>query len=363
VGRGSHRWISWLEERYGKAGPIVDLFIKKSVPIHKHSLWYYLGGMTLFFFGIQVVTGCLLLLYYRPSAEEAFESVRYIMTEVPYGWLIRSLHAWSANLMIAFLMIHMFSTFFLKAYRKPRELTWVSGALLLFLALGFGFTGYLLPWNELAYFATKVGTEIAGAVPVIGRFLVRFLRGGEEVTGATLTRLFGFHVTVLPALMVLVLGFHLAVVQLQGMSIPPSVERDPRSVREMPFFPNFLLRDMVGWLTAFGLLVALAAIRPWELGTKADPLVPAPPGIRPEWYFLFMFQALKLVPARILFWEGEAVAVSVFGLAALLWLLVPFLDRRSSEGQPSPIFTAVGILVVAFMLSMTVLSLFWPATE
>ncbi|NOZ56433.1 MAG: cytochrome B, partial [Calditrichaeota bacterium] len=238
----------WLNERYKKAQPILDLLVNKTVPLHKHSLWYYFGGLTLFFFVIQVVTGILLLLYYQPSAGTAYESVRYIMTEVPFGWLIRSIHSWSANLFIGSLFIHMFSVFFLKAYRRPRELTWVTGGLMLFIALGFGFTGYLLPWNELAFFATKVGTDIAAVVPVVGSFVLRFLRGGEEVTGGTLTRLFGFHVAVLPALAFLVLGLHLALIQIQGMSVPLSVEKQGGVRKQIPFFPNFLLRDLVGWL-------------------------------------------------------------------------------------------------------------------
>src|SRR5437762_9966149 len=151
---------------------IPSLFLKlrdKTVPIHRHTIWYYFGGMTLFLFSVQVGTGILLLLYYRPSAETAFESVQFIVTEVQFGWLIRSVHSWSANLMIATLFIHMFSVYFMSAYRKPRELTWLSGVLLLLLAVGFGFSGYLLPWNKLAFFATKLGTEIAGVIPLVGR--------------------------------------------------------------------------------------------------------------------------------------------------------------------------------------------------
>src|SRR5208282_326320 len=159
-----------------------------TVPTHRLSYWYFLGGITLFLFVIQVLTGILLLLYYRPGANEAFESVQYIMTRVRFGWLVRSIHSWSANLMIFTAFAHMFSVLFLKAYRKPRELTWITGVFLLFLVMGFGFSGYLLPWNTLAFFATKVGTEITGQVPVIGTPLMIFLRGGEEVTGATLTR-------------------------------------------------------------------------------------------------------------------------------------------------------------------------------
>src|SRR5262249_33397118 len=195
---------AWLDDRLGLEA-LRSFAAKKTVPIHRHSIWYYFGCMTLFLFGIQVATGILLLLYYRPSAETAFESVQFIMTDVRFGWLVRSLHSWSANLMIAMLLVHMFSVYFLKAYSAPREITWLSGVILLFLSLAFGFSGYLLPWNTLAFFATKVGTEVAGVVPVVGHFLVRFLRGGDDVTGATLTRFYGFHVAILPALTTAVL--------------------------------------------------------------------------------------------------------------------------------------------------------------
>src|SRR5205807_130951 len=167
---------AWLDERLS-ISTLTHLADKKKVPLHRHSIWYYFGGMTMFLFCVQVVTGILLLLYYRPSAENAFESVQFIITEVQFGWLIRSIHSWSANLLIAALVIHIFSVFFLSAFRAPREMTWVTGVALLFITIGFGFSGYLLPWNELAFFATKVGTEIAGVVPVVGHFTMRFLRG------------------------------------------------------------------------------------------------------------------------------------------------------------------------------------------
>jgi cytochrome b6 len=255
---------------------------------------------------------------------------------------------------------HMFSVYFLKAYRKPRELTWISGMLLLFVVLGFGFSGYLLPWNELAFFATKVGTEMASAVPVVGQWLLVFLRGGEEVTGATLTRFFGFHVAVLPGLATLLLAMHLLLVQRLGMSVPPSVERAIAEGREtpraMPFFPNFLLRDMIGWYIALGVLGALAAVFPWELGTKADPFASAPAGIRPEWYFLFMFETLKLLPPRIAFLEGEFVGLAGFTLAALVWVLVPFLDYRAGFGRVTRFFTGLGIFALGFVVAMSLLA-------
>src|SRR5271166_6295896 len=226
----------WLDERFDWDDLIAPLR-HKTVPSHRLSYWYFLGGITLFLFGIQVVTGILLLLYYRPGANEAFESVQYIMTRVRFGWLIRSIHSWSANLMIFTAFAHMFSVLLLKAYRKPRELTWVTGVILLFLVMGFGFSGYLLPWNTLAFFATKVGTEITGQVPLVGHSMMVFLRGGEEVTGATLTRFFGFHVAVLPGLTAFLILIHLALVQKFGMSLPPGVEAtakvNPAVVKDM----------------------------------------------------------------------------------------------------------------------------------
>src|SRR4029078_673455 len=182
--------------------------------------WYYLGGLTLFLFAVQIFTGILLLLYYRPSAGEAYESVQFVVTRVRCAWLIRNVHSWSANLLIAAAFAHFFSVFLLKSYRKPRELTWVSGMLLLFLMLAFGFSGYLLPWNELSFFATKVGTGIAGAVPLVGPFLLRLLRGGDDVTGGALARVYGLHVAVLPAITTALVALHLLFVQRQGMSVP-----------------------------------------------------------------------------------------------------------------------------------------------
>jgi len=343
--------LEWLDERVGVAG-IQHLAREKRVPLHRHSVWYYFGGMTLFLFIVQVVTGGLLLLYYRPSAEGAFESVQFIMADVRFGWLIRSIHSWSANLMIATLFIHMFSAYLLRAYRAPREVTWVTGVLLLFISLAFGFSGYLLPWNKLAFFATRVGTEIAGVVPGVGRFMVRFLRGGDDVTGATLTRFFGFHVAILPALATFVVLVHLWVVQRHGMSVPPGL--DARSTPTMKFVPNYVLRDLIGWLLALGALAALAAFFPWELGEKADPFAPAPAGIRPEWFFMFMFQTLKFLPAKIGPIDGEIVGVVAFGLAGVFWLLVPFIDKKGT-GQRSPIFILIGVLGLLYIAAMTLI--------
>ena len=352
----------WIDERYG-VNALLDYMEHKAVPVHKHSVLYYLGGITLFFFIIQVLTGILLLMYYRPGAESAYESVRFIISEISFGWLIRSLHSWSANLMVLAAFLHMFSVYFTHAYRKPRELTWLTGMALLGLALLFGFSGYLLPWNELAFFATRVGTGMAGAVPIIGEKLMIIMRGGEEVTGATIGRFFGLHVAILPGLFTVFLSAHLLFVQRQGMSEPLEwSNRLTSEKKQMKFFPHFLLRDLLVWLIALNILAVLAVIFPdgigvvhWPLGIKADPFAPPPAVIRPEWYFMFAFQALKLLPPHIWFIEGELFGITVFAIGGLVWALVPFLNRKSTAGQKSKLFKLFGILVVLFIIVMTIL--------
>jgi cytochrome b6 len=347
------RFNNWIQERIDLSSEI-EFAKHKTVPKHRHSVWYYFGGVTLFLFIIQVLSGIFLLFYYQPGADTAFESIKFIMTKVKFGWLMRSIHSWSANLMILAAFIHMFSVFMTKAYRKPREITWVSGVLLLLLGMAFGFSGYLLPWNELAFFATKVGTDIAGSVPVIGKPIMELLRGGPDVTGATLSRFFGFHVALMPAIFTVLLTVHLVLVQKQGMSSPIGHEDDPNQ-KTMPFFPNFVLRDLLLWLIVLNILAILAVFFPWELGVKADPFASAPAGIQPEWYFMFMFYILKLLPAHILVLEGEVFGILMFGLAGLLWILIPFFDRKSARGQDSRLFTGIGIGVIIFILIFTIL--------
>ena len=361
LGERGERIRSWLEERLALGG-IREFIAHKTVPIHSATIWYYFGGITLFLFVIQVLTGILLLLYYRPTTTEAYESVQFIMTRVQFGWLIRSVHSWSANLMILTAFVHMFSVVFLHAYRKPREVTWLSGIALLGLALGFGFSGYLLPWNTISYFATKVGTDMAASLPVIGPPLARFLRGGEDVGGATLTRFFGFHVAVLPGLTTLFLMVHLALIQKFGISVPPKVEASHKAgagaAPQMAFFPNFFLRELMAWYLALGVLGSLAALFPWELGTKADPFEPAPAGIRPEWYFLAPFYTLKLIPSHVWIIEGELLGLVGFGLLVAFWALLPFWATDREAMLRTKLVTGVGVALVAYLATFSAMG-YW----
>ncbi len=268
----------WVDERV-QFEDLIKFFSKKYVPVHRNSVWYYFGGVSVFFFIIQVITGILLLFYYKGSSDLAYESIQFIMSKVQFGWLIRSIHSWSANLFILCVFIHMFSVFFEKSYRKPREMTWVSGVLMLFLVLFFGFSGYLLPWNQLAFFATKVGTDIAGAIPIIGEPIKVFLRGGDDVTGATLSRFFGFHVALLPGIFTIILAIHLILIQRQGISEPLELSKKEKNPpKKMPFFPNFFLRDLLLWLLVLNILAILAVFFPAELGLKANQFGIAPAG-------------------------------------------------------------------------------------
>jgi quinol-cytochrome oxidoreductase complex cytochrome b subunit len=222
--------------------------------------------------------------------------------------------------------------------------------------MAFGFSGYLLPWNELAFFATRVGTAIVGVVPVVGDELLLLARGGEDVTGDTLARFYSLHVVVFPLLTFGLLGVHLFLVQKHGMSVPDGGSAaDERHVRSMPFVPHFLLRDMVGWYVALALLAVLSALFPWELGTKADPFASAPEGIKPEWYFLFMFQSLKILPARIGPLEGEVCGVLFFGICGLIVLLIPFIDRGT---RSRAVLNGLATLAVAYFIFMTAWSWF-----
>jgi cytochrome b6 len=344
--------LAFLNERLG-LDALQALAHKKQVPLHRCTPFYYLGGMALFLFLIQIVTGILLSLYYKPSPDQAFESVQAIVTEVDFGWLIRSAHSWSANLLIGVLLLHLLTTFMARAYRKPRELTWVTGVLLLGLFMAFGFSGYLLPWNQLAFFATRVGTAIVGQVPLIGEQLLLLARGGEDVTGDTLARFYSLHVVVFPMAAFALLGAHLYLVQKHGMSIP---DREAQRlggvsrVASMPFVPQFLLRDMVGWYLALALLAALAALFPWELGEKADPFASTFEGIKPEWYFLFMFQALKLIPPHIGPFEGETLGILFFGFCGVVVLVVPFVERGERIRR---VLNVLAALSVAFFIVMT----------
>ena len=216
------RFNNWLDARTGWRKIWEGIFVRK---VPKVNWFYTLGSATLFILVNQAVTGILLAIYYVPTPDHAYDSVQYITTKVALGWLIRGLHHWGASAMVVVVFLHMLRVIFFGSYKFPREVTWFSGVALFLIVIGFGFTGYLLPWDEKAYWATTVGTKIAGTPPVIGDVLLRILRGGQELTAMTLVRFFGIHIWVLPALIFSLVGLHLYLVIKHGISTTPKREQ------------------------------------------------------------------------------------------------------------------------------------------
>lgn len=343
---------TWLEERLGLS-TVMDFLKKKTVPQNKHTIWTYTGSAILLFFSIQILTGLMLAFYYKPTLEEANASVGRIITEVPLGWIIRSVHSWSSSFMIATVFVHLLSIWIIKSYRKPRELTWMSGVFLLVLTLAFGFTGYLLPWDDLSLAATKVGTDIPRSIPLVGIWITRFLRGGEDVSADTLSRFFTFHVCALPLLLLCLLGIHVYLIQRLGMSLPVGEEK---SERELPFWPNFVYREMIVWLVLVGVLVTVAVFFPPSLEKAADLMAPAPEGIKPEWYFLFLFQTLKVFPPKILLTSGDTIAVFLILIGGVLFFFLPLIDNRPAE-RKGKIITLAAYLFILYAVAMSIWSL------
>jgi len=346
------RVAGWFEERL-HASDLLAALLHVRIPVSAQT--YFFGGIAFFLFGVQVVTGTLLTLYYKPTPDAAYDSVKYITSVVDFGWLIRSIHHWGATLMLAFVVLHMLRVFLQAAYKYPRELTWMFGIGLLLATIGFGFTGYLLPWDQKAFWATTVGTEIAGSVPLIGDALLNLLRGGEDVTDATLSRFFGMHVLVLPLLLGGLLAIHLAIVHQLGLA--SRKHADPRPDRPgvivppvkeplKPFYPHYILDEVIAWAAILAVIVVLASVLPAGLEEKADPLV-TPQHVKPEWYFLAVYQLLKIVP-RTIGVLGPAAAIGVL-------LLIPILDRnREIAPRRRPIALGLALVVLVAMVVLTI---------
>jgi ubiquinol-cytochrome c reductase cytochrome b subunit len=345
--------LAWVDERTSFIDPI-SRFLSYPVPKYVHNnLLYSLGGLTLISLLLQIATGVLLSFYYDPGTEAAYDSVDYMTYQVPLGWLIRGLHYYNASALVILAVLHLLRTFFCSAYKKPREINWLSGVLLLLVILGFGFTGYLLPWDQRGYWATKVGTEIAGAAPVVGEWMAGLVRGGPALGQATLTRFYVVHIMLLPAVAVMLIGLHIHQLRYHGVA-PPITKRGQALSREfVPFFPHWVMVDAVLGLGLLAILIYLSWSHRAPLEFPADPtstdFLP-----RPEWYFLFLFQMLKYFPGP---WEPVA-AVLIPLLVIGSMLLLPFIDR-SEERRPwrKPITTAIATFYITIIVLLTLLSL------
>lgn len=329
----------FLAARYDleTAEHLIDKQVHKRLPPHTGWLHVF-GSISLLLFISQTITGILLLIYYRPTPEAAHASIKYITAEVNFGWLYRQIHAWGASLMILAVVLHMIRTFFSGAYKKPREFTWVTGVIIFVVTITFGFTGYLLPWNQIAFWATTVGTESANKVPVIGAWLQYFLRGGDAVTGETLSRFFVVHVIILPWVLTGLLAVHLFLMRLNNLATLEAVGEEKPLVPEegIPFFPVHVAKEGVVAVLLLAVLVTLSVVAPWEIGEPADPLS-TPEHIKPEWYFLPSYQLLKYFEGPY----GAILGIFACTLPFVLLFFWPFLDR-SKHRHPKRRPWAVG---------------------
>ncbi|MDT8419086.1 MAG: cytochrome bc complex cytochrome b subunit [Desulfuromonadales bacterium] len=353
--------IDWLDSRLGVSDLLHQQLGGYKLPRNINT-WYALGAVIMALFGLQFLTGILLLIYYVPDTEKAFASVTMIMNEVPFGWLFRYLHVVCSNLIIVALLLHMMSVMFMGSYKRPRELTWVSGFTLLNMGLVFCLTGYLLPWSQLSFWATTVATDAAGAVPVVGEYLVSFLRGGPSVGAATLGRFFALHVLVLPLALMGLVGFHLFCVRRNGISQAPfgkhyrPVEPSDTFVHEehhdgIPFYPNYTSKELGVIFFALAILVLITFYAPWlfiplDALEPADPFV-TPDHIKPEWYFLWAYQTLKIFPS-------EFLGLAVQGAAMTFLALLPFVDR-GPERRPGkrPLFLTCYLLGILLFVGIS----------
>jgi ubiquinol-cytochrome c reductase cytochrome b subunit len=314
----------------------VHQFLYEEIPAS--SGWHQvLGSVAVFLFLVQAFTGALLAFNYAPTPGDAYNSLRYILTELTGGRLIRGLHHWGASMMIVVVVLHMVQVFLYGSYKKPREATWIVGVVLLLLTLAYGLTGYLLPWDNRAYWGTVVTTQIAAQAPVLGQYLSRLLGGEGAVGVVTFARFYGMHVLLLPPATLLLIALHVYLVRKHGVAPEPGDEILPKK----KFYPRQVFQDTVAIFIAFAILFVMAVAVRVPLEQLADPTDTAYTP-RPEWYFLFLFQTLKLFSGPL-----EVVGSVVLpGLAVLALILVPFLDRGRMV-KVTRRFVAIGVVMLA----------------
>lgn len=340
------RVTDYLKERIP-----VDIDVLKDagaepVPGHLKRWWFAIGGTPAYLFIVQVATGILLTFYYIPNPAKAYDSVKYITEQLPFGWYIRSIHMWSSHLTIAAVILHMMRVFFTGAYRRPREFNWLVGCGLLGSMMMLGFTGYSLVYEQLSYWGATVAGNLTEASPVIGPILANFIRGGDAIGENTLTRFYIFHIAALPTLIVALICLHVMFIRLHGVAEMHFENETPEQKKTYPFFPDHFLTELSIGLVLMILLTVLACIFPARLDAKANPFV-TPEHIKPEWYFLFSFRWLKLA--------GLSFAILSMGLFGFLIAAWPWIDGEWRSRRPgSEMSVWAGAVGAIALITLTV---------
>ncbi len=355
--------IHWIEVRIG----LEELVDKHSREFHTPkgaTFWSTFGFVTLIAFIVQAVTGIMLMLYYIPHPEYAFKSVQTITNEIPYGWLFRSIHNVGGNMIMALIIIHLVHVFLRVSYKKPREITWMSGVLMFFLVLLTLISGHLLPWHQIGFWQTTVTSSVPAFLPIIGEGISSYIRGGELVTGITLSRFFAFHVVILPVFIVTLILIHVLLIRRQGLSTSSIIEPDDDTATQdefkrqvhlesQPIFPYFATKRLFMVICYFTVIFFILTFlpnlfMPIDANIQADPTI-TPESIRPEWYFLAPYQLMKIIPNDIL---GISL-ITIFCAVLLLW---PFFDptETSRNIHKRPLLFSLAAIVLGLWAILTI---------
>ncbi len=343
IGKSLRQRIGW--------DPYLKPFLFKKLP--EGTGWTAtLGTLSALLFGLMAVTGIFLAMFYNPSPDKAYQSIDFIMNDVPLGSILRGLHHWGAGAMVLTVFVHLLTNFFSGNYKAPRDLTWVAGVCLLLTTLGLGFTGYLLPWDMKAFWATVVSSNIPRDIPVVGEFITRMVLGGPTVSGLTLTRFYAIHMLLLPAMMGVFVVVHIYLVRIHGLNEQPGTDpANECAQHSYRFFPEHLLRSSIVFAVVLLVLIGLSIFgsvpREQIAGTLVDSYLP-----RPEWYYMWLFQLLTYFSGR---WETVgSLAIPVLGCVFLFAL--PFLGRHKALGVANrPIPVAVGTTAVIGVLYLSLM--------
>lgn len=361
----------WLEVRLGLGDYIKANYRDYKIPANTH-IFQSLGLVAMAAFVIQVLTGIVLLLYYIPDAnyetkvtvaQHSFISVQYIMNEVSFGWLFRLMHVVGSNLLVAVIFLHLAAVFVMGSYQKPRELTWVSGAIMLFLALGFAMTGYLLTWSHNNYWATTIVSSISRSLPLVGEYLTDLVRGGDRVTDITLHRYFALHIALIPAAFIGLLGLHVFFVRRVGISslrfgenVPKLLPWDKFSPREhengMPFYPNYFVKQVFLIFLYVTVMFYFITFMPKlflpDLAHVVADVTRTPAYVRPQWFFLAPYQMLKLFP-------NELVGITIQAVLAVVFIGWPFFEKGEERNiLKRPLLLGVFLLTVSLWIVLTI---------
>jgi ubiquinol-cytochrome c reductase cytochrome b subunit len=357
--------LIWIDDRFPLTKVWEEHLAKYYAP-KNFNFWYYFGSLALLVLVLQIVTGIILTMHYKPDTELAFASVEYIMRDVSWGWLIRYLHSTGASFFFIVVYLHMFRAMLYGSHRKPRELVWIIGVIIFVALMAEAFMGYLLPWGNMSYWGAQVIISLFDAIPYIGPILSEWIRGDFVIADATLNRFFAFHVIAIPLVLVALVFVHIVALHKVGSNNPDGIEikkkKDANGIPldGIPFHPYYTVKDIVG-VTVFLMVFSAVVFFAPELGgwfLERDNFVPAnilqtPPEIVPLWYFTPYYSILRANTVNFLMIDAKIWGVIFMGLAIMVFFFLPWLDRspvKSIRYRGWIYKSALAIFVVAFVV-------------